>query len=117
MIPLLKTFRQLLGYVLITYLLLKTPLVGVFFIVQLPLVFKFDYCRFCWLMLDMTICTIIHGTYMRTISGWTGQHMDKYKRYQYQAAVIDWLLEKMGDSKNHCKRAYEYELSKKYVKQ
>ena len=105
MAALLKSVRQLLGYLIIGYLLLNTP-IGVFFLAQFPLIGRFEYCFRTWLAIDVLLCTILHGTKRRTISGWTGQHMDKYKRYYYQALVIDGLAKLVGDGEHHCKRAF-----------
>lgn len=115
MIPILKTLRQLLGYCLIAYTLLNTPL-GVFFLALFPLIGRYEYCFNIWHTIDVLICSILHGTHKRTISGWTGQHAQKYKRYYYQAKVIDFLAELAGDGLNHCHRAYLHELKKGLVK-
>lgn len=69
-----------------------------------------------WFLLDLLICTVAHNTNMRTVSGWTGQHMQQKKRYYYQAKVIDGLAKLFGDSPNHCARAFRWEIKKGRVK-
>jgi hypothetical protein len=69
-----------------------------------------------WLLLDLLICTIAHNTDMRTVSGWTGQHMKTKPRYQRQAKVIDLLAELVGNGPNHCFRAYQWEIKMGRVK-
>ncbi len=114
MIPILKTLRQLFGYCFVAYVLLDTP-IGVFFLIQLPLI-RYKYCFNTWYIIDVLLCHLLHGTgHQRTISGWTGQHAGQYKRYYYQAVVIDKLLELLGDGKHHCKRAFINEKQKGYV--
>lgn len=116
MIPILKAFRQLLGYCLAAYALLNTP-IGVFFLVQFPLIKRYDFCFNTWYIIDVLLCHICHGTgYQRTISGWTGQHMYKHKRYYYQACVIDFLASAVGDGPNHCYRAYLREKELGYIR-
>lgn len=115
MIPILKALRQLFGYCLVAYLLLNTPL-GVFFLLQFLFIKKYKYAFYTWYALDVLICHICHGTGIkRTISGWTGQHMHKYKRYYYQAIVIDWLLELLGDGPNHSLRTFNNEKKQGFV--
>jgi hypothetical protein len=107
MIPILKALRQLLGYAFFAYLLLDTPL-GVFFLVQFLFIKKYPYCFYTWYVLDIFACHVFHSTgSKRTISGWTGQHMHKSRRYYYQAKVIDF-----GFGKDHCFNTYLSELEK-----
>jgi hypothetical protein len=85
---------------------------GWFLIICLVLMFfKVNYAFNIWLALDVVVCSIVHGTRHRTISGWAGQRMDTSKRYYYIAKVIDLLFRVIGDDKGHCKRAYEWERS------
>jgi len=106
----LKTIRTLLSYLVIGL---------VFGGICSPLLFfmKGDNLPFrIWFIIDLLICTIAHNTDMRTVSGWTGQHMHNKKRYYYQAKVIDWLAEVAGDGPNHCYRAFQWEVKKGRVK-
>ena len=108
--PIIKALRQLLGYVFFAYLLLDTPL-GVFFLVQFFFINKYSYCFFTWYVLDIFACHVFHGTgSKRTISGWTGQHMHKYRRYYYQAKAIDLIF-----GKDHCFKTFKSEHDKGYV--
>lgn len=105
LIPLLKVTRTFLSYLFIG---------GVFGGVCSPLLpfMKDNNLPFrLWLLIDLLVCTVAHNTDMRTVSGWTGQHMKTKKRYAYQAKVIDWLAELVGDGPNHCERAYQWEIS------
>jgi len=85
-------------------------LIGLPFIPLLFFINGKNYPFKIWYAIDVFICTIAHGTHKRTISGWTGQHMNTHKRFHYQAKLIDWLLRKCGDKRNHCFRAYHSEL-------
>ena len=130
----LATLRQLFGYLILATLLVNP--IQVYFLVYLyesPLYlainpvaiyyllcaigayFGNQYCKRQWFALDVLAATTLHGTFRRTISGITGQHMDSKKRYMYQAKVIDWLAIKFGDAPNHCYRAYLYEKHLKFI--
>lgn len=62
-------------------------------------------------MIDILACHCIHKTgFKRSISGWTGQHMDSKKRYYYQSVVIDF-----GFGKNHCRQEYRKEKNRGHV--
>ena len=74
-----------------------------------------NYAFYVWYSIDVTICSIAHGTVNRTISGWTGEHATKSKRYMYQAKLIDYFAFVFGDGWSHCERAYIWEKSKGYV--
>jgi len=106
----LKSLRTLLSYLVL----------GTFFgglcLPLLPFIFENNMPFRIWYLIDVLICTVAHNTYMRTISGWTGQHMSSKKRYCYQAKVIDWLAQLVGDTSNHCFRQYRWEIKKGYVK-
>lgn len=106
----LKVLRTLLAYLVIGVLL------GLFCIPLLPFMEKDNYAFNVWYSLDVAICTIAHGTKLRTISGWSGQHALTKKRYRLQAKVIDFLAFCAGDGKNHCYRAYVWELEMGFVK-
>lgn len=109
-IPILKALRQLIGYAFFIYIFLSTPL-GVFFLPQFFLIKKYPYCFCTWYVLDIFACHVFHNTgSKRTISGWTGQHMYKYKRYYYQSKVIDF-----GFGENHCINTFISEKKKGYV--
>ena len=113
-IPLLKTLRQLAGYLIVATLL--NTYVGYALLALLPFIKVNVYCYNIWLAFDIFICTVCHGTVGRSISGWAGQHQDKYKRYYYVALVIDWIFEKFGDKTEHCKRVFKAELKAGKVK-
>lgn len=68
-----------------------------------------------WYLIDVMICTVAHDTDMRSISGWTGQHMANKKRYALQAKVIDYLAVLVGDKPNHCYRMFVWEQRKGFV--
>lgn len=113
-IPLLKTLRQLAGYLIVATLL--NTKVGYALLALLPFIKTNEYCYNVWLAFDVFVCSVCHGTVGRSISGWAGQHQDKYKRYYYVAIVIDWVFEKLGDKPNHCKRVFKAELKAGKVK-
>ena len=115
MLSIISTTRQLLGYLLLATVLLANP-VGWYFIYLLTKI-KTDKTAYnLWLAIDRLFCRICHGTYQRTISGWTGQWADTKKRYYYQAKVIDYLAYKFMDDKNHCFDAFLWEVKKGFVK-
>jgi hypothetical protein len=107
-IPLVKTTRQLAGYLLVATLL--NSYVGYVLLALLPFIKVNVYCYNIWLAFDVFVCTVCHGTVGRSISGWAGQHQDKYKRYYYVAMLIDFIFEKLGDKPKHCKRVFKAEL-------
>ena len=110
MMPILKALRQLVGYAFFGYLILGTPL-GVFFLVQFFFISKYRYCFYTWYILDIFACHVFHDTgSKRTISGWTGQRMKRYRRYHYQAKAIDFAF-----GKDHCIKEFERERAKGYV--
>ena len=130
----LATLRQLFGYLIITtllinpiqvYALLSTYNTPLYLAINPIAIFYFlcaigaysgnGYCKRQWFAIDVLAATTLHGTFRRTISGWTGQHMESKKRYMYQAKVIDWLAIKFGDTPNHCYRAYLYEKHLKFI--
>ncbi len=55
------------------------------------------------LRVDIAVCIMAHGV-KRTISGLTGERMDKYKRYYYLSLLIDTLAYPFEKEWNHCKR-------------
>tara|TARA_R110002051_G_scaffold324424_2_gene421603 strand:+ start:9184 stop:9534 length:351 start_codon:yes stop_codon:yes gene_type:complete len=114
-ISILKAIRQLLGYLLLAAILLSNP-VGWYFIYLLTKI-RADITAYnLWLAIDRLFCRISHGTYQRTISGWTGQWAISKKRYYYQAKVIDWLVLKLSGQTGHCFKAYLWEVKKGFVK-
>lgn len=109
----LQTFKQLLAYLLVTTLLISPA--GWYFIALAFFIRDGNYAWRVWIMIDRLACTTIHGTLRRTISGYTGQFMHRKKRYYYQAKVIDFLARCVGDTPNHCYRAYLWEQRKGYI--
>ncbi len=119
-IPLLKMFKNLIGYLFVAFFLFSpfVPygnyigyLLAFFFLSQLPLIRKYDYCLSTWYLIDILACHCIHKTgHKRSISGWTGQHMKKLRRYHYQAKGIDFIF-----GEGHCWREYLREKAKGYV--
>ena len=103
----LKMMWQLIGYALVATLLIS-PLGWFYIACGIGCSFRSQYCMRQWFALDVLACTTIHGTYRRTISGYTGQRLH-LKRYKLQARVIDRLALMFGDSENHCFRTYEWE--------
>jgi hypothetical protein len=91
---------------LLTYALLGLPAFILFgWLIPFINVEKRNYAFVVWFAIDIAICSISHGTYRRSISGWTGQKMHTHKRYQLQAKFIDFLLKKI-DGPHHCYRSY-----------
>jgi len=111
MIGILQAIRQLLGYSFLLIILLLSPL-GWYFLYLLPKIKTDKTARNLWVAIDKIGCRICHGTYLRTISGWSGQWQNTIKRYKYQAALIDWLVYKISGEKNHCFNEYMKELKK-----
>ena len=105
--PVLKSIRTLFSYVLAVSFVISPfipygqyigYLVASFFLVQFPLIRKYEYCLSTWYIVDVLACHCVHGTgTKRSISGWTGQHMHSKKRYHYQAKVIDFAF-----GEGHC---------------
>lgn len=107
--PILKTLRTLISYLLVAFFLL-TPF-GWIFLAQLPFIGVSRYCHHTWYVIDILVCHVCHNTGpKRTISGWTGQYMNSKKRYRYQSRVIDFMF-----GKGHCWQEYQHEKSKGYV--
>lgn len=106
---LVKALRTLFAYLVIGLI------VGVWFTPLLPWVKKNNYAFRIWFSIDVMVCTVAHGTYRRTISGWSGQFMSTKPRYRKQAKVIDLLLRLCGDTADHCLRAYQWELKQGLV--
>lgn len=106
---LVKVFRTLFAYVVIGLL------VGIWFFPLLPWVKKNKYAFRIWFSIDVMICSVAHGTYRRTISGWSGQFMSKKQNYRTQAKIIDYLIVLCGGEKNHCISAYQWELKQGLV--
>jgi hypothetical protein len=108
--PFFRACWQLLCYVVLglPVLLLLSP--------SAPFIRRFYVVWLVWIWFDRMVCTIAHGTWKRTISGWTGQHLQHKKRYDYQANCIDLLALLFGDDKQHCQRAFQWEQEKGLVK-
>jgi len=109
LLPLFRACWQLLCYVIIglPVLLLLCP--------SAPYIRTNHIVWLVWIWFDRMVCTFAHGTWKRTISGWTGQHFIRKKRYCYQSKVIDALAVLFGDDKQHCQRAYQWEQDKGFV--
>ncbi|MGK0272145.1 MAG: hypothetical protein ACI88H_002811 [Cocleimonas sp.] len=107
--PVIRAIWQLLCYVIIglPVLIILLP--------SAPWVIKSSKVKTVWIWFDRLVCTIAHGTWKRTISGWTGQHMKNKPRYKHQAKIIDWCAELVGDEPIHSMRAYIWEKSKGLV--
>lgn len=119
-IPILKSIRTLLSYVLAVSFIFSPFIpygqyigyvIAVFFLIQLPFIRKNDYCLNTWYIIDVLACHCVHRTKEnRSISGWTGQHMHKFRRYYYQAKVIDLIF-----GEDHCEREFIKERDKGHV--
>jgi hypothetical protein len=106
MILILKVLRTLFAY------LFLGVMVGTAFLPLLPFIRRSEYAFRVWYTIDVLICSVSHGTTERTISGWTGEHMQASTRYLVQGRVINFILRLTGDSPLHCERAYEWEVRK-----
>lgn len=121
MYNILGAIRSLVAYTLCLLIIVNVPWLalddyvtfGGWFILGcfILMFFRVSYAFSIWLGLDVVVCSIVHGTRYRTISGWAGQRMETSKRYYYIAKVIDFLFIALGDGKDHCKKAYQWELS------
>jgi len=117
-LDIIKAVKTLLAYLMCFLIVVNLPWFGVseyitiggIYLLAMLLVSKWvDYGFNIWYGLDVVVCSIVHGTRYRTISGICGQKMDKQKRYYYQAKIIDFIFKIIGDGPNHCKRAWEWE--------
>lgn len=115
-IGLLQTARQLLGYGLIATFLFQSWFGYFCLLMGLFALLRNRYALIVWISLDYMACAVCHGVLLRTISSWTGQHMNQSKRYRYQAYLIDWLAELFGDLPNHCEREYQIDLKRGLVR-
>lgn len=111
---LVYTSRTLLAYVLLGLSLILSPLGWFFLLTGVGCFLRNKYCFKVWYQVDVLLCTMAHGTKLRTISGWSGQHA-YLKRYLYQRRVIDFLAKLCGDGPNHCQRAFEWEREQGWV--
>lgn len=119
-ITILKAIRTLFSYVIAVSFIFSPFIpcgeyigyaIAAFFLIQLPLIRKYDYCLSTWYIVDILACHCVHATgAKRSISGWTGQHMHEYKRYYYQSKVIDLLF-----GEGHCEREFTRERTNGYV--
>ena len=107
MVAYLKMLRTMVGYALVTTLLVS-PVGWFYAICGIGCFFRSSYCFKQWFALDVLACTTCHNTFYRTISGYTGERLHK-KRYKLQGTIIDKLAEWCGDGKDHCLRAYIWE--------
>lgn len=98
------------------WVLFTNPLGYAFALFAIGALVGIRYCRIQWFWLDVGICSLVYGTHRRTISGVTGQKMlhSNRKYWKVQGAIIDFLARLVGDDKDHCVRAYEWE--KKHLK-
>lgn len=104
----------LMVWQLTSYVVIGLPI----FMIIWPSAFYVDNSRTIyklWLWYDRLICTCAHFTWMRTISGITGERAQKSLRYEYQERFIDWGARKLGDGVFHCYRAYLWEQSKGFT--
>lgn len=99
---------------LATYVFIGLPIL-IFLLPSAPWLVKNQIVHFIWLWFDRLVCTIVHFTWKRTISGWCGQNSSKKPHYKHQANVIDWLAELVGDKPLHCHRAHLWEQSKGFA--
>ncbi len=102
MSTILKTLRTLIGYVLC----------GLLFIAPFIVLSLIALCGSKWAFnslhsIDITICSICHGTRLESISA-RSYRLRNDKRYYYQMRVIDWLA-KPFDGKEHCRKAFKWE--------
>lgn len=124
----LRSIKTLILYLLCFLIIVDIPWTplddlvtfgGQFLLAMLVGAFFSNYAFNIWFGLDIVVCSIVHGTRYRTISGWVGQRMDNDKRYYYKAKVIDLLFKLLGDGPDHCKRSYLWEkehLDEKWMK-
>jgi len=110
-IGILQAVRQLTAYLIMGLMLCSSPF-GWYLLYLLTRINKDDIAMYVWIVLDRLFCVIAHRVKRRTISGWTGQWARKgVKRYVIQAKVINFVM----DDKDHCEKAYLWELSKGWV--
>lgn len=102
MITTLKTLRTLVGYILCGLLFIWP-----FIILSIFALFGSAWAFNSLYSIDVSICSICHGTKLESISA-RSYRLCKDKRYYYQMRVID-LLAKPFDGANHCKRARKWE--------
>lgn len=102
MIAALKTIRTLIGYILCG-LLFALPFVVLAVCALAGSKWAFNSLH----SLDITICSICHGTRLETISA-RSYRLRHQRRYALQMLVIDMLARPL-DGLNHCKRAFEWE--------
>ena len=102
MLTMLKAIRTLLGYV-VCGLLFIAPLI----ILSLFAIFGSNWAFNSLYSIDITICSIFHGTKLESISA-RSFRLSHDRRYYYQMRVID-MLAKPFDGDNHCKRAHKWE--------
>lgn len=104
----ISTLRALLGY-LICGLTFGLPLS----LLAIPALCGSSRAFKALYGIDIAICALCHNTMLESISGRSYRFKAK-RRYRYQMQVIDLLALLVGDGKDHCKRAYEWEV--KYIK-
>ncbi|MCG9711098.1 hypothetical protein L1D46_20210 [Pseudoalteromonas sp. Isolate3] len=102
MLTLLKTLRTLLCYVLCG-LLFIVP----FIVLSLIALHGSTWAFNSLYSIDITICSICHGTKLESISA-RSYRLRSDKRYYYQMLIIDWLATPF-DGKEHCRRAFKWE--------
>ncbi|MGO2351197.1 hypothetical protein [Pseudoalteromonas nigrifaciens] len=102
MLTMLKAIRTLLGYV-VCGLLFIAPLI----ILSLFALFGSNWAFNSLYSIDITICSICHGTMLESISA-RSYRLRHDPRYHTQMVIID-LLAKPFDGDNHCKRAHKWE--------
>ena len=102
MFNVLKTLRTLLCY-LLCGLLFIVPFIVLSLIALLGSTWAFNSLY----SIDITICSICHGTKLESISA-RSYRLRNDKRYYYQMRFID-LLAQPFDGKEHCRRAFKWE--------
>ena len=110
----IQTLAMLITYLIIGLMLCSSP-IGWYLIYLLTQTGKDKKAYYAWLLIDRLICTIVHSTYKRTISGISGQYANTKKRYKYQSKVIDFLAYKLAGELNHCAHAYAWEKQNGWV--
>jgi len=102
MLTLLKTLRTLFCYVLCG-LLFIVP----FAALSLLALFGSRWAFNSLYAIDITICSMCHGTMLESISA-RSYRLRRDKRYYLQMLIVD-VLAKPFDGSEHCKRAYQWE--------
>ena len=108
--PFLRASLHFLAYLLFAALIIKSYLWAWYVVAAVGAKLGNRFWLSQLHSLDIMICSFVHGTFRRTISGYTGQHAKSKRRYRIAEIVIDWLAIKFGDEPRHCCRAHINEL-------